>query len=62
MTLVKVRKFVVGEHNSVILGNQEPQLLPGQVELRVCQPEVGGVISAGAARARASSLLLERTL
>lgn len=38
----------------------EPQLPPGQVEGRVCQPEVSGVTSAGPAGA--SSLFLERTL
>ena len=62
VTLVKVRKCVVGGTALWYWGSREPQLLPGQVELRVCQPELSGVISAGAARARASSLLLERTL
>lgn len=51
-----------GGHSSVILGKTGAPAPTGQVELRVCQPEVSGVISAGAARARASSLLLERTL
>lgn len=38
----------------------ELRLAPGQVDGRDCQPEAGGVISAGAAGA--SSLLPERTL